>query len=108
MRNLGLRINRHMAAKFNGDSARMRASASAWLARLLGEKVSSLDPLEQTNFETFALVLSLVPGVASWSHEEKDALRKIIGAKNGTDEMGYVRLLQKHARLREAFLKLGS
>jgi hypothetical protein len=108
IRNLGLKINRRMAAKFQGESARIRPTASAWLARLLGEKVSSLRPQQQASFENFALVLSLVPSLSSWNHEEKRALLKIIRAKSAANEMRYARLLQKHRRLREALLELGS
>jgi hypothetical protein len=108
IRNLGLKINRRMAAKFQGESGRARSTASAWLARLLGEKVSLLKPQQQATFENFALVLSLVPSLSSWSREEKHALLKIIRAKSAADEMRYVRLLQKHRRLREALLELGS
>jgi hypothetical protein len=107
-RNIGLKINRRMAASFQGDSARIRATASAWLARLLGEKVSSMTPQEQASFENFALVLSLVPSLSSWGREERGALLKIIRAKSGPDEMHYARLLQKHRLLREALLLLGS
>jgi len=108
IRNLGLKINRRMAAKFQGESARIRPTASAWLARLLGEKVSSLRPQQQASFENFALVLSLVPSLSSWGREEKRALLKIIRAKSAANEMRYARLLQKHRRLREALLELGS
>jgi hypothetical protein len=108
IRNLGLKINRRMAAKFQGESARIRPTASAWLARLLGEKVSSLRPQQQASFENFGLVLSLVPSLSSWGREEKRALLKIIRAKSAANEMRYARLLQKHRRLREAMLELGS
>jgi hypothetical protein len=107
-RNIGLKINRCMAAKFHGESARIRPTASAWLARQLGEKVSSLTPHEQASFENFALVLSLVPSLSSWGREEKHALLKIIRAKSAANEMHYARLLQKHRLLREALLELGS
>jgi len=108
IRNLGLKINWRMAAKFQGESARIRPTASAWLACLLEEKVSLLTPQEQASFENFALVLSLVPSLSSWNHEEKRALLKIIRAKSAANEMRYARLLQKHRLLREALLELGS
>lgn len=108
IRNIGLKINRCMAVKFQGESARIRATTSAWLARLLGEKISSLTPQQQASFENFALILPLVSSLSSWSREEKHALLKIIRAKSAANEMNYARLLQKHRRLREALLKLGS
>jgi hypothetical protein len=49
-----------------------------------------------------------VPSLSSWSREEKRALLKIIRAKSAANEMRYARLLQKHRRLREALLELGS
>jgi len=107
-RNIGLKINRCMAAKFHGESSLIRPTASAWLARLLGEQVSSLTQQEQASFENFALVLTLVPSLSSWGHEEKYALLKIIRAKSAANEMHYAHLLQKHRLLREALLELGS
>jgi hypothetical protein len=107
-RNIGLKINRCMAAKFRGESARMRSAASAWLARLLGERVSSLSPQEQASFENFAVVLSLAPSVLSWGREEKHALLKIIRSKSAANEMHYAHILQKHRLLRKALLELGS
>ena len=107
-RNIGLRVNRCMAAKFQGESARMRPTASAWLARLLGQKLSSLTPPEQASFENFALVLSLLSSLSSWGGEEKRALLQIIRAKSAANEMHYAHLLQEHRLLREALLELGS
>jgi hypothetical protein len=50
----------------------------------------------------------LIPELSSWSASEKEAVRETIRAKSGTNEMRYLRLLQRHDRLREALLKLGS
>lgn len=50
----------------------------------------------------------LVPSLSSWGREDKRALLKIIRAKSAANEMRYARLLQKHRRLREALLELGS
>jgi hypothetical protein len=40
--------------------------------------------------------------------KEKAGLRAIIAAKAGSTEQGYMRLLQNHARLRRAIVRLGS
>jgi hypothetical protein len=53
-------------------------------------------------------VLSLVPETDRWPSDDKDALREIISAKAGQTELRYMRLLQKHRRLRAAILRLGS
>jgi hypothetical protein len=63
---------------------------------------------EQAAFADFATVLSLVPGLAQWALQEKSAVRSIIAAKAARTEQRYMRLLQKHDRLRAAILRLGS
>ena len=55
-----------------------------------------------------ALVLDLIPDRAGWSRAEKKTLGEILHAKFARSETRYVRLLQKHGRLRNAILKLGS
>jgi hypothetical protein len=55
-----------------------------------------------------ALVLSLIPDLARWTAEEKTAAAKILRAKEAASEARYLRLMQRHPRLRAAFLALGS
>jgi hypothetical protein len=55
-----------------------------------------------------ALVLSLIPDLARWTEEEKTAAAKILRAKQSASEAHYLRLMQRHPRLRAAFLALGS
>jgi hypothetical protein len=54
------------------------------------------------------LVFALVPDVEGWSKDEKELARQIIAAKLCGDERRYLRLLQRHKRLREAIIKIGS
>lgn len=107
-RNIGLKVNQRMSKKFQGNSQRFRKSAATWLARVLGVSTSSWSPLQRTSFANFAVVLSLVPGLRLWSENDKHALLRIILAKSAANEMLYLRLSQKHPRLRKALLKLGS
>jgi len=106
-RNIGLRVNETMAHEFVGDADRMRANARRALERALGVKMDSSMP-EQTALDNFAFVLSLVPDLRTWSKQEKQDLLRIIRAKSNPDEMLYLHLTQRHARLRQALLKLGS
>ncbi len=66
----------------------------------------------QTHFPApsggLAQLLSLIPDLAHWTPEEKLAAAKILRAKQATSETRYLRLMQRHARLRAAFLALGS
>jgi hypothetical protein len=108
MRNIGLAVQKRMARDFDGDADAMRKAAVARLARIVKIDIQKLKPQAQPAFADFAAVLSLVPELELWSSDENDALREIIAAKAATNELRYQRLLQKHARLRAAILKLGS
>jgi len=107
-RKMGLAVNRRMAREFDGDSGRMRTAVSLRLAQLLSLDLWDWGKLERRAFEDFALVLDLVADVRSWSEEDKQLLVQIIRAKVGREELRYVRLLQRHGKLREAVLRLGS
>lgn len=106
-RNIGLRVNRRMADKFEGNAERFRSAAVRDLARDLEmnirDKASS-----GTSYGDFAMVLSLAPELRSWSVPEKQRLVEILRAKAGRDEMKYLHQLQRHAKLRETMLRLGS
>ena len=59
-------------------------------------------------FEELAPVLALVPGLGRWTAAEKRDLIRIVRAKAGAAESDYLRLLQRHRRLRDAVVRLGS
>jgi len=107
-REIGLRVNAHMARKFGGDARRMRAESARSFARLLGVSTSPWTAIEKASFENFAVALAPVHDLSSWTREEKDALLQIIRAKTARDEMRYLYLTQNHERLRDALLKIGS
>jgi hypothetical protein len=107
-RTLGLAVQRKMAAEFGGDAAKMRRQAASRLSRALGVKPHGWTEREQWALMNFAVALSLVKDIARWTASEKQLLVAIIRAKAGRDETKYLRLLQRHDRLREAFLCIGS
>jgi len=107
-RNIGLRVNQRMARDFGGDATRMRKHSRRTLERILGCSTSSWNPLEKAAFENLALVLTGGPGLGGWTREEKQDLIRIIRAKAKPDEMLWLHLTQRHGRLREALLKMGS
>jgi hypothetical protein len=107
-RNIGLKVNRRMAAHFGGDAARFREEATKSLARSLGSEILRGGAEFRKDLGNFAMILSLLPELRSWSSVEKRALGDIIRAKSGRDEMTYLHRLQRHAKLRKAFLHLGS
>ena len=107
-RNIGFALQRRMAKDFGGNAEAMRKAAMAQLARFLNLDPRQIKAKEQTAFADFAMVLSLVPELRSWTSEDKAALLSIIAAKTGRTEQRYQRLLLQHPRLRAAVLKLGS
>ncbi|HEY7405525.1 MAG TPA: hypothetical protein VIB39_18505 [Candidatus Angelobacter sp.] len=108
MRNIGYALQRRMARGFGGDADAMQRASVASLARALGIRPGKVAAKEQNSFTDFAMVMSLVPGFARWSAEEKKQLRAIIAAKTAKTELRYQRLLAAHDRLRKAILHLGS
>jgi hypothetical protein len=108
IRNLGLGVNRRMAREFGGDARKLRATAERRIARALRIAPATLAPLERRAFGELALVLDLIPNLRRWSREEKDGLVAIIRAKARGVESRYLRLLQRHTRLRAALIRLGS
>lgn len=108
IRNLGLAVNRRMARDFGGDVRRLRSSAERRVGRALGLDPGRLAPPERRAFSELALVLDLVPELSRWSRAERDALGAIVKAKARGLERRYLRLLQRHPRLRTALVGLGS
>jgi hypothetical protein len=107
-RNLGLRVNRRMAREFGGESARIRRASVAEVGRALRVNLSRWNLAEREAFENWALVLAMIPDLRGWSRQERQDAVKIIRAQAGSNEMRYLRLTQKHPRLRKETLRLGS
>lgn len=108
VRNIGLAVQRHMAAKYGGDAERFRSAAVKELTRVLDLRASDSRKVEMSAVNDFAVALSLVEDFSRWNEVEKELLVKIIRAKAASDESRYLKLMQKHHRLRRAMIKLGS
>ena len=106
IRNLGLAVQRRMADEFSGDSQRIQRASEIEVRRALGMGSGKRENRAK-GFEDLALVLALIPDLVEWSKQEKEQVIQIIRAKAGDDESRYARLLQRHARLRAAFIRLG-
>ncbi len=108
VRNIGLAVQRQMAMKYEGDADKFRTEAVKELTRLLGIRASDWRAAELPVLSDFAVTLSLANHLTEWSEVEKRGLVRVIRAKAGADESSYLNLMQKHARLRSAIIKLGS
>ena len=108
VRTIGLAVQRHMATKYEGDAEKFRSAAVKELARVLDVRTSEGREAELLVLSDFAVTLSLIEDLSEWSNAEKRALLKIIRAKAASDESSYLKLMQKHARLRRALIRIGS
>jgi hypothetical protein len=108
VRNIGLAVQRQMAADFNGNAERVRNAAAKRLAGVLGIDTGSGSDAELIALRDFAVVLGLVPDLGRWTSVEKQQLVQVIKAKASRDEARYLKLMQKHARLRKEMIRLGS
>ena len=107
IRNLGLAVQRQMSKEFDGDAVRIRTVSAEKIARVLGNKAPRAGEPGYKAFEDLALVLALIPGLPEWTGTEKQQVAQIVRAKTLADESRYARLLQRHAKLRSAIIKLG-
>jgi hypothetical protein len=107
-RNLGLAVQRKVAADFNGNAEKMRRVTATRLAGMLRVSLDQLNARERWAFDNFAVTLSLVRNLKRWTPDEKRLLVAIIRAKAGATETRYLRLLQQHTRLRDVLVQAGS
>jgi len=107
IRNIALAVNRRMAREFGGDAEKIRRASEMSVARALGIDPRRWSRGERGALTEFALVLGLVRDLPRWERGEKQALAKVIRAKAGPRESRYLHLLQAHARLRAAIIRLG-
>jgi hypothetical protein len=108
LRNIGLAAQRRMAERFKGDADNMRQEAVARVSKTLDIRPGDLKTVERTALSDFAVALSLVEDLSSWSGVEKHRLKEIIKAKAGPAESRYLKLMQQHGRFRRAMIQMGT
>jgi hypothetical protein len=101
IRNIGFALQRLMAREFKGNANLMRSQAIALAAKTLGLEGKS-------DIGDIAVILLVLDNLRIWSNEDLGLLRKIIETKRTGLESKYLRLLQKHVRLRDELIKIGS
>jgi len=73
IRNIGLRVQRRMAAEFKGEADRIRAAAANDIGRVLDIRTAELSEVELSVVSDFAVVLLMILDLDLWSVSEKDA-----------------------------------
>jgi hypothetical protein len=108
VRNVGFAAQRQMAAKFKGEAERMRGASVKSLTEVLGISTTNRSETGLIVLRDFGVLSNMVPDLGRWTAAEKQQLVQIFQAKAGRDEARYLKLMQKHARLRKEVLRLGS
>lgn len=108
MRNIGMAVQRHMQLQFAGDPDRMRESAIRSTCKLLGVTNVRQARHEKALADFAFALLPIRKEVQQWNYSERRRLWEIIKAKVGANENSYLQLMQNHAKLRAAFISLGS
>jgi hypothetical protein len=109
IRNIGLKVQRRMAAKFSGDSGRMREATIRLIGKVIGVHTVHWSKGQLRVLGDFAVVLSVVhEEISKWDAGDKGRLAEILKAKSEHDETSFLKLMQAHTNLRRTILKLGS
>ena len=108
VRNIGLAVQRSMARRNGRTADKFRTESIRLVTAKLGIRSAGWNEVQLHVLSDFAVVLALIPDLNSWSKNEKESLVKIIRAKADRDEASYLILMQRHARLRREFIKIGS
>jgi hypothetical protein len=106
--NIGLAVQRRLVQRSRDGKRKPHQALVTSVAHALGVKPTDLSASEHRFFSDLALVLGMIPDLSSWSKAEKSAIRQIVRAKTGTDELRYVRLLQGHQKLRNGLRTIAS
>lgn len=108
VRNIGFRVQRQMGMSFAGNADKMRKHSLERLTRWLGLSPKGWTADNEKALAELAVALILIPDLDRWNGAEKQLLVQILRAKVKGAEARYLKLMQKHERLRKAMIKLGS
>ncbi len=106
---IGLAATRWLSRHCGGDRRAAAESVAREAAALLGARDwRRWTAGERHALRAWAPLLLALPGVAGWSAAERRAAAAVVRAKGGRRESDYVRLLDRHRRLRGALAALAA
>jgi hypothetical protein len=108
LRNIGFAVQRRMAQRYQGAAVKIRDDSVNLICRTLSIRKDDFREAAMAALTDFSVGLALIPDLEDWSKHDKHQLVGIIRAKAGAEEAKYLKLMQRHRRLREALIKLGS
>jgi len=105
--NVGLAVAQYLAGRFGADREAGIRTCAEEAADLLGPAPSAgFTRAERLAWERWGPLVAILPGVKRWSAAERRALARVIRAKGGRYESDFVRLFDRHRRLRRAVAEL--
>ncbi len=107
VRNIGLAVQRRMAREFDGNAEAIRRQSVDFVKRALRITDRGWSEGELASHQNLSLVLAMIPDLGKWNADQKVLAARIIRAKGGRDETLYLKLMQKHAALRDALMQFG-
>ena len=105
--NVGIAVTAFVASRFGSDRAAAARACAAEAARLLGVgSLAGFSRGERMAWERWAPLVVVLPGIGGWSRDQKRSLVDVVRAKGGRRESDFVRLFDRHRRLRGAIRRL--
>lgn len=108
VRNLGLKVQARMAARFAGDPERIREQSLRDVSRAVNLSLKEWTTDQQRALSDLVLPLAMIPDLKRWARSEKLEVTEILRAKVKGDEARYLKLMQRQQRLRAALIALGA
>ena len=107
--NVGLHISSLLARRFGAERERGVRTCSRDAASLLGVRsFRSWSAGERLAWERWSPVILALDGVKRWPAEDRRRLLQVVRAKGGRRESDFVRLFDRHRRLKRAMLQLAA
>ena len=106
---IGLLASGNISCRSSGDRDKAIAELTREATRALGLRATELkrwSPSEKQALRNWSAFLTLVPGIARWSPDDRKGLAKIVRARGGNSESAYLKLLSSHGRFVRALAKL--
>jgi hypothetical protein len=107
--NVGLAVTDYLAGRFGADRERGEAVCAAEAAAKCSVRGwQKWADGERLWWQRWSPLLLLLPGMSKWSAAELGALVAVVRAKGGRRESDYVRLLDRHKKLRASLRQLAA
>jgi hypothetical protein len=108
VRNVGMAVQRRMARDFAGDPKKIREHSSRFVTQRLALNTESWNEDQRFALGNLSLVLAMIPNISKWDSSDRTLAARLIRAKASGDEALYLKLMQKHPAVRDAFILFGS